>query len=355
MRKDAQTADAQTADAEITDAQAADARPAAVSVRGLVKRYGNIEAVAGVDLDVRAGETFGFLGPNGAGKSTTINVLCTLTRPTAGSARVAGYDVRTERAQVRRSIGLVFQSTTLDGYLTAEQNLRFHAELYGMDRAALPGRLREVLTMVGLWDRRGDLVEKFSGGMKRRLEVARGLLHSPRVLFLDEPTIGLDPVSRASMWEYLGELRRREDITVFLTTHYLDEAEHCDRIAIMNAGRIVALDRPAALKASIGADRVQLRTADDEAALAALRDRFGLAAAMHDGAVTVNVPNGEQFVPRLFAELGVGIQTVSVSRPTLDDVFVAYTGSTMTDVETAAGPRTRAAVLSGMGAGMGRR
>jgi len=327
------------------------AQPAAVSIRGLVKRYGDIEAVAGVDLDVRPGETFGFLGPNGAGKSTTIGVLCTLIRPTAGSASVAGYDVRSERAQVRRSIGLVFQATTLDDYLTAEQNLRFHADLYGVDRAALPGRMREVLTMVGLWERRGDLVERFSGGMKRRLEVARGLLHSPRVLFLDEPTIGLDPVTRASMWQYLGELRRREDITVFLTTHYLDEAEHCDRIAIMNAGRIVALDTPAALKASIGADRVQLRTEDDTAAIAALADRFGLAAAMHDGAVTVNVANGEQFVPRVFAELGIGIQTVSVSRPTLDDVFVAYTGRTITDAEAAAGPRMRAAALARVGRG----
>jgi ABC-2 type transport system ATP-binding protein len=182
--------------------------------------------------------------------------------------------------------------------------------------------------------------------------VARGLLHSPRVLFLDEPTIGLDPVTRASMWDYLGELRRREDITVFLTTHYLDEAEHCDRVAIMNAGRIVALDTPAALKASIGADRVALRTDDDAAAIAALRDRFGLDASVHDGSVTVNVANGEQFVPRLFAGLGVGIRTVSISRPTLDDVFVAYTGTTITDAEAAARPAARMAAIA---AAMGRR
>jgi ABC-2 type transport system ATP-binding protein len=323
----------------------------AVSIRGLVKRYGEVVAVDGIDLDVRPGETFGFLGPNGAGKTTTIEVLCTLIRPTAGSATVAGYDVRTQRAEVRRSIGLVFQASTLDGYLSAEQNLRFHADLYGVDRAVLPGRMREVLTMVGLWDRRADLVERFSGGMKRRLEVARGLLHSPRVLFLDEPTIGLDPVTRASMWDYLGELRQREDITVFLTTHYLDEAENCDRIAIMNAGKIVALDTPAALKASIGADRVALRTDDDQAAIAALRTEFGLDAAMHDGSVTVNVANGEQFVPRLFAELGVGIRTVSVSRPTLDDVFVAYTGTTITDAEAEA----PAARMAAMAAAMGRR
>jgi ABC-2 type transport system ATP-binding protein len=323
--------------------------PPAVSVRGLVKRYGDVTAVAGVDLDVWAGETFGFLGPNGAGKSTTIGVLCTLIRPTAGSARVAGHDVRTERDEVRRSIGLVFQETTLDDYLTAEQNLRFHADLYGVDRAVLPRRLDEVLSMVGLADRRGDLVEKFSGGMKRRLEIARGLLHSPRVLFLDEPTIGLDPVGRAAMWDYLAELRRREDITVFLTTHYLDEAETCDRIAIINAGRIVALDTPSALKASVGADRVQLRTDDDAAAIAALRDRFGLDAARHDGALTVAVPAGEQFVPRLFAELGVPIRAVSVARPTLDDVFVAYTGTTITDAEKSALPSRSGAGRPGAG------
>jgi ABC-2 type transport system ATP-binding protein len=312
--------------------------PPAVSVRGLVKRYGEITAVDGVDLDVRPGETFGFLGPNGAGKSTTIGVLCTLIRPTSGSAQVAGYDVATQKDEVRRSVGLVFQETTVDHYLTAEQNLRFHADLYGVDRAGLSARLGQLLEMVGLADRRRDLVEKFSGGMKRRLEIARGLLHSPRVLFLDEPTIGLDPVSRAGMWDYLAELRQREDITVFLTTHYLDEAEHCDRIAIINAGKIVALDTPAALKASIGADRVTIGTADDEAAMAALRDRFGLEPTRHGGAITISVEGGEQFVPRLFAELGVPIQSVSVARPTLDDVFVTYTGQTITEADKFAGP-----------------
>jgi ABC-2 type transport system ATP-binding protein len=312
--------------------------PPAVTVRGLVKRYGDVTAVDGVDLDVRPGETFGFLGPNGAGKSTTINILCTLVKPTAGTAAVAGYDVRTQRDEVRRSIGLVFQESTVDNYLTAEQNLRFHADLYGVDRAGLAARLDQVLEMVGLADRRRDLVEKFSGGMKRRLEIARGLLHAPQVLFLDEPTIGLDPVSRAGMWDYLAELRQREDITVFLTTHYLDEAEHCDRIAIINAGRIVALDTPTALKASIGADRVTIGTADDEAAMVALRDRFGLDPARHGGAITISVEGGEQFVPRLFAELGVPIRSVSVARPTLDDVFVAYTGHTITEADKFAGP-----------------
>ena len=307
--------------------------PVIIEVSGLEKRFGDVEAVRGVDFQVRAGETFGFLGPNGAGKSTTINILCTLARPTAGTARVAGHDVVTERDAVRRTIGLVFQDPTLDVELTAEQNLRFHAELYGVPKAGLSERIDDMLRMVGLADRRGSQVQTFSGGMRRRLEIARGLLHSPRVLFLDEPTIGLDPQSRASVWDYIGALRRREDITVFLTTHYMDEAEHCNRIAIIDSGRIVALDTPEALKAGVGKDRVQITTSDDEAAIAALRSRFGIEAGMHSGEVTFAVPDGERFVPRLFAELGVPIHTVSVARPTLDDVFLAHTGTTIRDAE----------------------
>jgi len=322
-----------------TDAGGLDnGRPSAVVVRGLVKRYGEVEAVRGIDLDVAPGETFGFLGPNGAGKSTTINMLCTLARPTAGSATVAGHDVVTGRDEVRRNIGLVFQDPTLDTYLTAEQNLRFHAELYGVPRAQLDERMRQVLDMVGLWDRRANRVQTFSGGMRRRLEIARGLLHSPRVLFLDEPTVGLDPQTRSSIWGYIGELRRAKHITIFLTTHYMDEAEYCDRIAIMDHGKIIALDTPAALKASVGKDRVQLHTADDEAAITALRERFELTAAVHEGMVTFAVAEGEQFVPRLFAELGVPILSVSVARPSLDDVFMSYTGSTIRDRESGQRP-----------------
>src|SRR5271168_2421077 len=309
----------------------------AVSATGLVKRYDEVEAVRGIDLEVRPGETFGFLGPNGAGKSTTISMLCTLVRPSAGSARVAGHDVVGERDEVRRNIGLVFQDTTLDGYLTAEQNLQLHAELYGMPRGAVAGRLQQVMEMVGLWERRASLVMTFSGGMKRRLEIARGLLHSPRVLFLDEPTVGLDPQTRSSIWRYISELKREEDITIFLTTHYMDEAEYCDRIAIMDHGTIVALDTPQALKASVGTDRVQIQTEDDEAAIAALRERFGIDAVLAEGAVTFAVSEGEHFVPRLFAELaeiGQTISSVNVSRPSLDDVFMSYTGTTIRDAES---------------------
>jgi len=240
--------------------------PTVIRTSDLRKRYGELEAVAGVNLDVYRGETFGFLGPNGAGKTTTISMLCTLIRPTAGSATVAGFDVIEQRDEVRRSIGLVFQDTTLDTYLTAERNLRFHAELYGVPRDVMEDRTRQVLDVVGLWDRKDSRVLEYSGGMMRRLEIARGLLHYPRVLFLDEPTIGLDPQTRSHIWEYIDELKRREDITIFLTTHYMDEAEHCDRIAIIDNGRIVALDTPEALKASIGKDRVQIQTADDAAA-----------------------------------------------------------------------------------------
>jgi ABC-2 type transport system ATP-binding protein len=305
----------------------------AIEVTDLQKSYGVVEAVRGVSFEVAAGEVFGFLGPNGAGKTTTINMLCTLATPSAGSARVAGYDVVRDRDDVRRHIGLVFQDPTLDGYLTAEQNLRLHAELYGVDSSLVPGRMRQVLEMVGLWERRDGTVMTFSGGMRRRLEIARGFLHSPRVLFLDEPTIGLDPQTRSSIWRYIAQLQEREEITIFMTTHYMDEAEFCDRIAIMDRGEIVVLDTPEALKARVGADRVRIQTEDDEAAIAALAGRFGVEATMSEGAVTFFVPSGEEFVPRLFAELGVGIRSVSVSRPTLDDVFMSHTGTTIRDAE----------------------
>jgi ABC-2 type transport system ATP-binding protein len=308
----------------------------AIEVSALRKTFGEVEAVRGVDFDVAAGEVFGFLGPNGAGKTTTINMLCTLVRPTSGHALVAGHDVVRERDDVRRNIGLVFQDPTLDGYLTAAQNLRLHAELYGVESALVGRRMRQVLEMVGLWERRDATVQTFSGGMRRRLEIARGFLHSPRVLFLDEPTIGLDPQTRSSIWRYIQELQAREQITIFMTTHYMDEAEMCDRIAIMDRGEIVVLDTPAALKAGVGADRVRLETEDDEAALAQLADRFGLEGSVAEGAVTVFVPRGEEFVPRLFAELDVGIGSVSVSRPTLDDVFMSYTGTTIRDAEASA-------------------
>jgi ABC-2 type transport system ATP-binding protein len=305
----------------------------AIEVRDLKKSFGDVDAVRGVSFAVDTGEVFGFLGPNGAGKTTTINMLCTLAKPSGGADFVAGHDSVRERDDVRRNIGLVFQDPTLDGYLTAAQNLRLHAELYGVESKLVPARMRQVLEMVGLWERRDASVMTFSGGMRRRLEIARGLMHSPRVLFLDEPTIGLDPQTRSSIWRYIRELKETEEITIFMTTHYMDEAEFCDRIAIMDQGEIVALDTPAALKAEVGADRVRIQTEDDAAAIAALADQFGIEATVSEGAVTFFVPSGAEFVPRLFAELGVAITSVSVSRPTLDDVFMSYTGNTIRDAE----------------------
>jgi ABC-2 type transport system ATP-binding protein len=306
----------------------------AIAVEGLSKRYGDLEAVKGIGFEVPPGEVFGFLGPNGAGKTTTIGMLCTLVRPTGGAARVAGHDIVADRDEVRRNIGLVFQDPTLDAYLTAEQNLRFHCELYGLPKDVMDERIALVLDMVDLTDRKDGKVETFSGGMKRRLEIARGLLHSPRVLFLDEPTVGLDPQTRSAIWGYINQLKDTEDITIFLTTHYMEEAEYCDRIAIIDHGEIVVLDTPEKLKASVGKDRVQIMTGDDEAAIAALKERFGIDAGVHEGAVTFAVSSGEEFVPRLFAELGVPIRSVHVARPSLDDVFMNYTGSTIRDAET---------------------
>jgi ABC-2 type transport system ATP-binding protein len=321
----------------------------AISVEALDKRFGEIHAVRGVNFEVAAGEVFGFLGPNGAGKTTTINMLCTLVKPTSGSATVAGHDVVRERDDVRRHIGLVFQDPTLDTYLTAAQNLKLHAELYGIQRDLVGPRMRQVLTMVGLWERKDAVAGTFSGGMRRRLEIARGLMHSPRVLFLDEPTIGLDPQTRRSIWNYIRELKESEEITIFMTTHYMDEAEWCDRIAIMDHGEIVALDAPATLKAGVGTDRIMIHTDDNEAAIAELAQRFGIEAQIAEGAVTFGVPAGEEFVPRLFSELDVPIQTVSVSRPTLDDVFMSYTGTTIRDAEEDAGRSRNRMMMQVMG------
>ena len=311
----------------------------AISVKGLAKRYGEIEAVREIDFEVARSEVFGFLGPNGAGKSTTINMLCTLVRPTGGVALVAGHDIVSERDAVRRNIGLVFQDTTLDGYLSAEQNLRLHAELYGVPRETVAPRMQQVMEMVGLWERRKSLVGTFSGGMKRRLEIARGLLHSPRVLFLDEPTVGLDPQTRVNIWDYIQALRDREAITIFLTTHYMDEAEYCDRIAIIDNGEIVTMDTPDALKAAVGKDRISMRTDDDAQTMVELRDRFGLEARSTSEGLTFQVAGGEEFVPRLFGELDVPIQAVSIARPTLDDVFMSHTGRTIRDAESSSTER----------------
>src|SRR5437870_6438050 len=255
---------------------------AAIATEQLVKRYGEIEAVRGIDLAVMPGEIFGFLGPNGAGKSTTISMLCTLLRPTSGRAAVAGFDVTRDPDSVRAAIGLVFQDPALDEQLTARENLEFHAFLYDVPRAIRAQRIAEVLGMVELADRANSKVMTFSGGMKRRLEIARGILHSPEVLFLDEPTRGLDPQTRSHIWDYLQDLRRREGITIFMTTHYMDEAEFCDRIAIIDMGQIVALGTPDELKARVGGDVITIAPPDTAASAAELPSKLVLPPPLHN-------------------------------------------------------------------------
>ncbi|MCL4540345.1 MAG: ATP-binding cassette domain-containing protein, partial [Bacteroidetes bacterium] len=236
---------------------------AIIHVSEITKRFGDVEAVKGITFDVQKGELFGFLGPNGAGKTTTINILCTLLKPSSGQAVLNGFDVTARPNDVRRSIGLVFQDPSLDDRLTAQENLQFHALVYSVPAGERAGRIENVLKMVELYERRNDIVKTFSGGMKRRLEIARGLLHYPKVLFLDEPTLGLDPQTRSHIWEYIHELKKREGTTVFLTTHYMDEAENCDRIAIIDHGTIVALDTPDNLKDKVGGDVITVKTDDD--------------------------------------------------------------------------------------------
>jgi len=316
-----------------------------IDTRELGRRFGQLEAVKGVSFQVGEGELFGFLGPNGAGKTRTIIMLCTLLHPTGGSASVNGFDVVRQRSEVRRSIGLVFQQPTLDEYLSAEQNLRFHAYAYGMPADVRESRMRELLTMVELWDRRAGSVRTFSGGMKRRLEIARGLLHHPRVLFLDEPTLGLDPQTRRHIWEYLLRLRESEHLTIFLTTQYLDEAEYCGRIAIIDKGEIIALDTPDGLKRSVGGDLITFTTSDPGRATAELKERYGVEPTVRDGTIRFHVSAGDSFLPEFVRTFPEHIETISLSRPSLDDVFLTLTGHEIRDAELDA----RQMLLQGMG------
>jgi ABC-2 type transport system ATP-binding protein len=304
-----------------------------IEVSDLRKNFGALAAVDGVSFEVEEGEVFGFLGPNGAGKTTTINILCTLLSPTSGHARVAGYDVESQRNAVRQSIGLVFQDPSLDDQLTAIENLRFHSYIYNVPGSKQAGRIEEVLRVVELWERRKAIVKTFSGGMKRRLEIARGLIHHPRVLFLDEPTIGLDPQTREHIWTYILQLQRAHDITIFMTTHYMEEAEHCGRIAIIDRGQIVALDTPDALKRMVGADIVTLRTPDNDKAAVEIQERFGLQAQSQHGRLRLEVPDGAEFIPRVVTGLSVPVESVDLHRPTLDDVFMKLTGHVIRDAE----------------------
>jgi len=297
-----------------------------IESKNLVKKFGKLEAVKGVSFVVQEGEIFGFLGPNGAGKTTTINMLCTLLAPTAGEAIVNGFNVIKERDQVRGSIGLVFQEPTLDDYLTAEQNLRFHAYAYSIPKKTLEPRMKALLDMVELWDRRKEKIDTYSGGMQRRLEIARGLLHHPKVLFLDEPTLGLDPQTRSRIWNHIHELRKKENLAIFMTTHYMDEAENCDRIAIIDYGKIVALDTPDNLKDAFGGDVVTIKTEDNDKAESLLKEQYNLQAEQENGAIRFTVPHGEEFLPGFVSGFPLCLISIGLHRPTLEDVFLKLTG-----------------------------
>jgi ABC-2 type transport system ATP-binding protein len=304
-----------------------------IQVENLQKKYGRLEAVKSVSFEVDEGEIFGFLGPNGAGKTTTINVLCTLLNPSGGSASVNGYDVVKQRNEVRRSIGLVFQESTLDEYLTAEQNLLFHSYAYGVSKDIRDQRMKDLLDLVDLWDRRKGKTRTYSGGMKRRLEIVRGLIHHPRVLFLDEPTLGLDPQTRRYIWDYVEDIRVKENLTIFLTTHYMDEAEHCDRIAVIDDGNIVAIDTPDKLKDGVGGDLVMIRATDNEAAAKELGENWSLESETQDDIVKFSVPKGEEFLPEFVRNFKGELLSINVRRPTLDDVFLSLTGRDIRDEE----------------------
>jgi ABC-2 type transport system ATP-binding protein len=309
----------------------------AIRVEGLTKRFGDFTAVDGVSFDVARGSVFGLLGPNGAGKTTLLRMLTTLLAPTAGRAWVAGHEVSTAQRSVRERIGVIPQALTSDLDLTGWENIDVYGQFYGVERHQRHERARELLEMVGLAQRAGDLVATYSGGMRRRLEIARGLIHSPEVLFLDEPTIGLDPQSRRVVWDLLTQLRAASDITISLTTHYMDEAEHlCEQIAIVDDGQIIALDTPSGLKSRIaGSDRIEIEVEGDVDAVAAMiEQRPGVHGVQRTGddTLTVAIDEGAREIPRLVEAveaLGVGVRAVSVHHLSLEDVFIHLTGRTL--------------------------
>ena len=302
-----------------------------INVQNLSKQFKSVHAVDGISFSVSEGEVFGFLGPNGAGKTTTINILCTLLSATGGSAEIAGYDCAKNSDEVRMAIGLIFQDTTLDTGLTAYENLKFHAYLYNLDRKLTERRIDEMFDVVELQNRKHDLIKNFSGGMKRRLEIARGLLHYPRVLFLDEPTLGLDPQTRNTIWDFINTLRKKENITVFMTTHYMEEAENCDRIAVIDHGKIIALDTPARLKEMVHGDIIHLVTADNQQAVQEIKKTFGITAQTENGGLSLEAERGDEFIPKLIHSLTVETLSVGLKKPTLNDVFLRLTGRTIRD------------------------
>lgn len=296
-----------------------------INIKGLVKRYGRLTAVDGLTLDIEDNEVFGLLGSNGAGKTTTIHMLATLLKPTAGTATVNGYDIVAQPSKVRESIGIVFQAPSSDDMLTGYENLYIHALLYSVPSKERRKRIEEVLELVGLADRKNDRVKTYSGGMRRRLEIARGLLHKPKVMFLDEPTLGLDPASRETMWRYVRRLVEEEKVTIILTTHYMEEADMlCDRIGVIDKGRIVALDTPANLKASLGGDIIRIKTPTKDALEITRRFDFVHKAEMKDGFLVLAVKDAKRSLPAILQ--GIDAESAEFSSPTLNDVFIQLTG-----------------------------
>jgi ABC-2 type transport system ATP-binding protein len=304
-----------------------------IKVEHLVKEFGPIRAVDDISFEVEEGAIFGFLGPNGAGKTTTINVLCTLLAPTSGRASINGHDCVKDPAGVRKSIGIVFQDTTLDKDLTAYENLAFHAYLYAVKKSEIKERVNDALRFMGLFERKDDLVKKFSGGMKRRLEVARGLIHRPRVLFLDEPTLGLDPQSRTNLWESITALPARHNVTVFMTTHYMEEAEVCKRIAIIDNGKIIAEGSPEELKKTVSGDVIYLKTTDNARAAGEIKRIFGLEAEEKNDELYITTLKGDACIPELIRALADLVLSVRLQRPTLNDVFLKLTGKAIREEE----------------------
>ena len=307
-----------------------------VKVSHLTKTFGSFTAVKSISFVVQEGEIFGLLGPNGAGKSTTIKMICTLMKPTSGRITVAGADVVTDPDRVRSSIGIVFQDNSLDSGLTGQENLEFHCMMYHIPREERTERIRNVLRLMDLTDFKDRIIKTYSGGMRRRLEIARGLLHEPRLLILDEPTVGLDPQTRRYIWEYVNQLREHHRTSILMTTHYMDEAENCNRIAILDKGEIVALDTPAGLKKMVGEDRIELTTRNNAWLIQTLETQYSIHASEYDGKVIFEKQDADHFVPRLMAELAqlpesIPIDMLNVRRPALEDVFIQLTGRTIRD------------------------
>ena len=314
--------------------------PPIIAVRDLVHRYEDRAALKGVTFDVHPAELFGLLGPNGSGKTTLFRILSTLMVPTSGNAMIAGIDAVRQPGALRRHIGVVFQAQSIDLKLTAYENLWHQGHLYGLRGSELKTRIEEILSRVGLLDRRNDLVETFSGGMQRRIELAKGLLHHPEVLLLDEPTTGLDPGARHDLWQYLQILRDQEGVSVIVTTHLMEEAEHCDRLAILNEGNLVALGTAEALTREIGGDVILLETRDPQTLAERIRSRFQVDATVMDKQVRIEIENGHRFVPDVVEAFPGEIQSLSVSKPTLEDVFIHRTGHRFWNEEAGGAPET---------------